>query len=186
MPITVARLEEIRADELADDLEIDIERMGLWSESDAVAFFQSGGETVPGDAAAAVSTPDTASEVRASPPLPKNPDFERYVEEYKEVLSLLPPLSDAEFMRMVCDTKAANMAHLKVIGVEKMKDRWRPVMPDAIPTNLIRTYLIPSHPIPSEPISFHPNQSQSIPSQSIPSFPIPPTPPHPAPPHSIP
>ena len=36
---------------MADDVDIDLEKMSLWSKEDATAYFESGGETVPGEAA---------------------------------------------------------------------------------------------------------------------------------------
>ena len=51
MPLTLAQLEDIQADCLADDVAIDFEKMRLWTEADAVAFFESGGTVEPTPAA---------------------------------------------------------------------------------------------------------------------------------------
>ena len=56
--LTMEQLEDIQASCLADDIQIDFNRMSLWDEATARAFFESGGETVPpaaADAAAALS-----------------------------------------------------------------------------------------------------------------------------------
>eukprot|EP00967_Tisochrysis_lutea_P054057 scaffold67421_cov33-Tisochrysis_lutea.AAC.7 len=43
MPLTLAELEEIQADLLADDVQIDFERMKLWDREKVVAYFENGG-----------------------------------------------------------------------------------------------------------------------------------------------
>eukprot|EP00966_Prymnesium_polylepis_P269381 6223436-Prymnesium_polylepis.1 len=53
MPLTQHQLESIQADAMADDIAIDLERMSLWTEAQAVAFFESGGTEEPPPAAAA-------------------------------------------------------------------------------------------------------------------------------------
>ena len=52
MPLSEAQLLEIQADAMADDVPIDLVTMSEWSEAEAVAYFESGGETVPGAAGA--------------------------------------------------------------------------------------------------------------------------------------
>jgi surfactin synthase thioesterase subunit len=47
MPLTLEELQDIQLDAMADDIEIDFEKMSLWSKDDAVAFFESGGEVEP-------------------------------------------------------------------------------------------------------------------------------------------
>ena len=42
--LTMEELEEIRDEAMADDLEIDFEKMTLWTRDEAVAFFESGEE----------------------------------------------------------------------------------------------------------------------------------------------
>ena len=64
MPLTLARLEEIQCEAMADDIPIELARMALWTDDDAVAFFESGGETEPAAPAtlaapAAAAKPDT-------------------------------------------------------------------------------------------------------------------------------
>ena len=66
MPLTLEELEDIQADCLADDVEIDFEKMSLWDETTVREYFENGGqlpaveamppasETVPGSA---VDTP---------------------------------------------------------------------------------------------------------------------------------
>lgn len=48
MPLTKEELEEIQAEHMADDLEIDLEKMSLWTKEQANDYFESGGEVVPG------------------------------------------------------------------------------------------------------------------------------------------
>lgn len=47
MPLSAAQLQSIQADCMADDLDIDLERMSLWTESQAIAYFESGGSEAP-------------------------------------------------------------------------------------------------------------------------------------------
>eukprot|EP00966_Prymnesium_polylepis_P062589 1452554-Prymnesium_polylepis.1 len=47
MPLTLAQLEAIQSDHLADDVAIDLERMAIWSEEQAAAYFESGGTVEP-------------------------------------------------------------------------------------------------------------------------------------------
>ena len=44
MPLTLAELQDIRDEFLADDVEIDFERMSLWTRERATSFFENGGE----------------------------------------------------------------------------------------------------------------------------------------------
>ena len=59
MPLTLAQLEEIQADFLADDVQIELERMSLWSKEQAEAYFESGGEVEPGRPSSARRGVDT-------------------------------------------------------------------------------------------------------------------------------
>ncbi|KAL1507322.1 hypothetical protein AB1Y20_008168 [Prymnesium parvum] len=43
---TLEKLEELRADLMADDIEIDLEKMSLWTEAKATSYFERGGEEV--------------------------------------------------------------------------------------------------------------------------------------------
>ena len=47
MPLTQADLEGIQADAMADDVEIDLEKMSLWTTEQAITYFESGGEVEP-------------------------------------------------------------------------------------------------------------------------------------------
>ena len=47
MPLTLSELEALREDFLAEDVEIDIEKMQNWTIEDAEAYFESGGEVEP-------------------------------------------------------------------------------------------------------------------------------------------
>ena len=49
MPLTLEELQEIQADAMADDLEIDFDKMSLWSKEEATEYFESGGDVVPGE-----------------------------------------------------------------------------------------------------------------------------------------
>ena len=66
MPLTLEDVQSIQADAMADDVEIDMERMSLWSRAELTAFFESGGETVP---TASVSLPVPATVTFAGPPV---------------------------------------------------------------------------------------------------------------------
>ena len=43
MPLSLDELEEIQSDLMADDVEIDFERMRLWDREKALSYFESGG-----------------------------------------------------------------------------------------------------------------------------------------------
>ena len=43
MPLTLAELEEIQADAMADDIDIDFATMSLWTREKAIKFFEGGG-----------------------------------------------------------------------------------------------------------------------------------------------
>eukprot|EP00966_Prymnesium_polylepis_P258483 5970728-Prymnesium_polylepis.1 len=63
MPTTLARLEELRAEAIADDLAIE-DRMLSWTEAQAAEYFESGGAAVPIESgAAAVPAPPAARRV---------------------------------------------------------------------------------------------------------------------------
>ena len=47
MPLTLAELDSIQADAMADDVEIDFEKMRLWTHEQAVVFFETGEEPPP-------------------------------------------------------------------------------------------------------------------------------------------
>jgi short subunit dehydrogenase-like uncharacterized protein len=47
MTLTIEQLESIQADALADDVDIDLEKMSLWTEEQAAAYFESGGRDEP-------------------------------------------------------------------------------------------------------------------------------------------
>ena len=47
MSLTLTELEAIQAEALADDVPIELERMAIWSEDEARAYFESGGELMP-------------------------------------------------------------------------------------------------------------------------------------------
>ena len=59
MPLTEQQLLDIQADAMADDIAIDMEKMALWTEADAVAYFESGGEVEPSPPPAAFTAPFT-------------------------------------------------------------------------------------------------------------------------------
>ena len=70
MPLTLEELEDIQADCLADDVEIDFEKMSLWDETTVREYFENGGQ-LPA--------------VEAKPPAAAGP--------------MLPPVPEAEFKR---------------------------------------------------------------------------------------
>ena len=59
MPLTLEQLEAIQADNMADDIDIDFEKMSAWTEAEAQAFFESGGALEPGAFLAPPNTPLT-------------------------------------------------------------------------------------------------------------------------------
>ena len=59
MPLTAGDLESLQADAMADDVEIDLARMSLWTEAEATVFFESGGQDAPpSDGLSCVGLPD--------------------------------------------------------------------------------------------------------------------------------
>lgn len=47
MPLTLEQLQDIQAEAMADDIDIDMERMALWTEEHARKFFETGEEPLP-------------------------------------------------------------------------------------------------------------------------------------------
>mgnify|MGYP006932645595 CR=1 FL=1 len=45
--LTLAELQDVQADAMADDVDIDLEKMSLWSAAEAATYFESGGEQEP-------------------------------------------------------------------------------------------------------------------------------------------
>ena len=113
MPLTSEQLEGIRADAFADDVEISDEMLG-WSEADAVAFFESGGEEAMRRAAtAAAKRANTASSV------------ENYAAGEKEA-----PVADLAALSM-CQKLAPESAcgdesHIEFDSVKSSIDGWVP------------------------------------------------------------
>ena len=62
MPLTLAQLKDIQADALADDIDIELERMQHWTLEEATKFFESGGQDAPSAAGThdVAATPPTA------------------------------------------------------------------------------------------------------------------------------
>ena len=74
MPLTLEQLESIQAEALADDVEIDLDRMSLWTAEAAEAYFESGGAVEPAAAAASAATaPGAATAPAAAPDLVAEP-----------------------------------------------------------------------------------------------------------------
>lgn len=59
MPLSLAQLQDIQNDAMADDIEIDLEKMSLWTEGEARTYFESGGATEPPLPRVAVTAPYT-------------------------------------------------------------------------------------------------------------------------------
>ena len=47
MPLTLSELQDIQADAMADDVDIDLEKVSLWTAEQAVEYFESGGAAIP-------------------------------------------------------------------------------------------------------------------------------------------
>jgi len=47
MPLSLQQIQAIQSDAMADDLDIDLEKMSLWTEEEATAYFESGGQQEP-------------------------------------------------------------------------------------------------------------------------------------------
>ena len=47
MPLTLAQLQDLQADAMADDVDIELDKMSLWTCEQATAYFESGGEVEP-------------------------------------------------------------------------------------------------------------------------------------------
>ena len=68
MPLTLAEVEELRAESFADDMDIDMSRMALWSEDEAREYFLSGGENEPAACAPQKKFPPIAPPMKVSEP----------------------------------------------------------------------------------------------------------------------
>lgn len=91
MPLTLEQLQGIQADAMADDIEIDFAKMSLWSEAEATAYFESGGEDEPGKG----PPPPPAGPPAAAPlPKPSAEEFKKWFPKWK------PPSGPVKF-RMV-------------------------------------------------------------------------------------
>ena len=66
--LTLADLEQIQLEALADDVEIDLARMQLWSACEARAYFESGGAAVPAEAVPAEAPSDAPSDAPVDAP----------------------------------------------------------------------------------------------------------------------
>ena len=66
--LSLADLEQIQLEALADDVEIDLARMQLWSESEARAYFESGGTAVPAEAVPAEAASDAPTDAPVDAP----------------------------------------------------------------------------------------------------------------------
>jgi len=69
MPLTLEQLHEYRDEAMADDIGIEFERMRLWSEDHARAFFESGGQDVPPEATPSSSSSHTPGASPAADPV---------------------------------------------------------------------------------------------------------------------
>ena len=67
--LTLADLEQIQLEALADDVEIDLARMLLWSECEARAYFESGGTAVPAQAVPAAAPSDAPTDAPTDAPV---------------------------------------------------------------------------------------------------------------------
>ena len=66
--LSLADLEQIQLEALADDVEIDLARMQLWSACEARAYFESGGAAVPAEAVPAEAPSDAPSDAPVDAP----------------------------------------------------------------------------------------------------------------------
>ena len=60
MPLTLEELEDIQADCMADDVEIDFEKMSSWDETTVRVYFENGGQLPAMDPPASETGPDSA------------------------------------------------------------------------------------------------------------------------------
>ena len=92
MPLTKDQLQEIQAAALADDVAIDMEKMSLWTQEEATAFFESGGTVAPAPKKA-VDPPSSgdsallAAKEKGSAQLKAN-DLSAAAASYREALAL--------------------------------------------------------------------------------------------------
>jgi surfactin synthase thioesterase subunit len=63
--LTQAKLEELQADAMADDVDVDLAKMSLWTEEQVTAYFESGGTEEPG---AQWTPPPPAPKLPPAPP----------------------------------------------------------------------------------------------------------------------
>ena len=107
---------------MADDLDIDLERMQHWTKDQAVAYFESGGEKVPADGIAAVQAPASEPSIESLSMKPKlfqdflkGAKLERVWTECEAVQAI----TDVECEDMMTATKDGNVAALEKLGMSK-------------------------------------------------------------------
>ena len=102
LPLSLARLEDIQSDCLADDVDIDYERMQHWSEAEATRYFESGGTEAPAapvdEALAALLTELSLSHLTGC-------------------------LGGTQFSSLLAYDRASLLSHLKVRGVSNLAER---------------------------------------------------------------
>eukprot|EP00908_Phaeocystis_cordata_P011239 Transcript_22089.p1 GENE.Transcript_22089~~Transcript_22089.p1 ORF type:complete len:376 (-),score=139.09 Transcript_22089:73-1104(-) len=76
MPLSLAQLEEIQSDCLADDIEIVFEKMSLWDEDTVREYFENGGQLPPGATLDDPKGGTSAAAATSAPPLPPVPEAE--------------------------------------------------------------------------------------------------------------
>ena len=76
MPLSLAQLEEIQSDCLADDIEIVFEKMSLWDEDTVRKYFENGGQLPPGATLDDPKGGTSAAAATSAPPLPPVPEAE--------------------------------------------------------------------------------------------------------------
>ena len=117
MPLSISELQDIQSDAMAEDIDIDIGKMSMWSRTDAEKFFESGGTEEPAAASvAAAAEADTdgdgaaLSAMLAGAGLAHLQDCMR--DETRDGL-----------VEMMQNDRAKLLPHLKSAGVAKLPER---------------------------------------------------------------
>ena len=119
MPLSREELESIQADCMADDLEIDMDKMSLWTREQAAAYFESG--EMPADEAGA-ATADSAEPATAPGPDPELVEMLQGAGLEHLVETVKGQTIDA-WVQLFRGDRSKFLPMLKDIGIAKLPER---------------------------------------------------------------